>query len=148
MEKTNSIQGGCVGDCPNTCKAHMGEYIFCTNEGCVCHSKPQEKKWCDYGCTDNMIYTKCPVHFLTPKPQDIQPEWEEAIAYFAWYVDLSREQKDGMKSFIRQTLQDHKQRILDGFDGLLKEPDFVDENHLIVWNSALSQTRKVVEDTI
>lgn len=27
----------CVGECPNTCKAHMGEYVYCTNEGCICH---------------------------------------------------------------------------------------------------------------
>lgn len=34
----------CVGNCPNVCKAHMGEFTFCTNSGCVCH-----KEKCSYG---------------------------------------------------------------------------------------------------
>lgn len=32
-------------------------------------------------------------------------DWEEGIAYFKWYVDLPREQKDGMKSFIRKAIE-------------------------------------------
>lgn len=36
----------CVGNCPNTCKVHMGEYQFCTNEGCKCHlSQTTTKDW-------------------------------------------------------------------------------------------------------
>lgn len=29
----------CIGNCPNTCKIHMGEYQFCTNPSCECHEK-------------------------------------------------------------------------------------------------------------
>ncbi len=36
----------CTGNCPNTCKVHMGEYEFCTNAGCICHQiEEKEEDW-------------------------------------------------------------------------------------------------------
>jgi len=117
---TNPIQGGCC----NACSGFRG---FCTSLFCPCHSKPQ----------------------------DIQQGWEKEFdEEFPEFGYPRGTRNDRMKDFIRAkvipaTLQDHKQRIL---EGLPKEKDIVmclclTECESVGFNEALSQARKVVEES-
>jgi len=86
--------------------------------------------------------------------QDIQPEWESAFdeKFKDFAYETVPEDMDVpivyVKDFIRATLQDHKQKILERFpkEEVLNGPDG-SRPWVVGYNQALSEARKVVEDT-
>lgn len=49
----------CEGNCPNTCKIHMGKFAFCTNNGCLCHIPPNASRTGDLGRVEKKCCDKC-----------------------------------------------------------------------------------------
>lgn len=96
MNTTTNNKERCVGNCPNTCKVHMGEYQFCTNEGCKCHL-----------------------------PQTTTKDWEkEFISKFFVYrlkgdnqkdhVGAQHDAVDFISSLIEFTKQEERKKVLEG----------------------------------
>ena len=88
MKPPHIQQNKCNCDGPYTCKKHDGEFAFCSNPKCTCHSTPTQHTCCDGECNHDSCCGKvpenCPNYYKESNHPDLhpaptQPEWMKIL---------------------------------------------------------------------